>query len=443
MVAADRTSIAAARLWAANRYPYLATVLFAPPVVVQEGIGTVSIDPAWRLHLDPEVIADWTVPELGAVLVHHGIHLLRDHADRARQAGVVRDDATGPDGGRPGAGDSDDEAAADSERWLAASDAEINDDLPDARALLPGSPHHPDAFGLDDGQLAESYLAHLRREGVVPERWLDCGGAVDGAPRDWEGSPDRKDCSGDGDGDERGEPGDDADDGAEGDADGLSETARDHARRRAAAEIRQHAKEAGDVPESLRRWADELLGARVDWRRVLAAEIRRGVANVVGAVDYSYARPSRRSSISPDVVLPSLRHPVPELAVVADTSGSMDGAALSAVLGELDGILRGVGVRRGGVRLITCDAAVHDVSWVRGVAGLELTGGGGTDMAVGIAHAAGLRPRPDVIVVLTDGLTPWPDAPPPGTTVIVGLIARRYGAAPPPWARTVLVDLAA
>ena len=44
---------------------------------------------------------------------------------------------------------------------------------------------------------------------------------------------------------------------------------------------------------------------------------------------------------------------------------------------------------------------------------VELLGGGGTDMGAGLAKAAELRPRPDLIIVLTDGYTPWPSAPPP------------------------------
>ena len=38
----------------------------------------------------------------------------------------------------------------------------------------------------------------------------------------------------------------------------------------------------------------------------------------------------------------------------------------------------------------------------------QLQGGGGTDMVAGIDAAMSLRPRPDAVIVLTDGYTPFP-----------------------------------
>jgi hypothetical protein len=64
-------------------------------------------------------------------------------------------------------------------------------------------------------------------------------------------------------------------------------------------------------------------------------------------------------------------------------------------------------------------------------------------MGAGIHAATGLRPKPSLIIVLTDGFTPWPEAPPKGTQVIVGLLARAVGTPswrPPHWARCVLID---
>ena len=77
--------------------------------------------------------------------------------------------------------------------------------------------------------------------------------------------------------------------------------ARDTARR-----IREHTRERGDTPAGWQRWADELLEPSVNWRRQLAAHVRRGAADTTGRVDFTYRRPSRRASATPDVVLPSL-----------------------------------------------------------------------------------------------------------------------------------------
>jgi hypothetical protein len=60
-------------------------------------------------------------------------------------------------------------------------------------------------------------------------------------------------------------------------------------------------------------------------------------------------------------------------------------------------------------------------------------------MGAGIRAAGDLRPRPQVVVVLTDGETPWPAEPPAGMRVVVGLVGPRPPT-PPPWARSVWID---
>ena len=138
-----------------------------------------------------------------------------------------------------------------------------------------------------------------------------------------------------------------------------------------------------------------------------------------------------------NVVLPALRRPVPEVAVVCDTSGSMSDDLLAASLAEVEGLLSALGLARR-LRVLACDTAVGAAQRVSSARQVTLTGGGGTDMGAGIAAAAGLRPRPAVIVVLTDGYTPWPDGPPRGSKVVVGLLGDDAPDAPA-WARAVRV----
>jgi hypothetical protein len=62
-----------------------------------------------------------------------------------------------------------------------------------------------------------------------------------------------------------------------------------------------------------------------------------------------------------------------------------------------------------------------------------------------MAAALAARPRPDVLVVLTDGWTPWPDRRPPAVRLVVGLLVAddpgRRPPEPPPWATTVIVPV--
>src|SRR5580765_8483582 len=389
--------LAAARLWAATKFPYLATGVFGAQVIADPGSGTLSVDESWRMHADPEVTADWTPAQLGSVLIHHVCHLLRTHGERAQDTGVRPDEAVD---------------------WIRAADAEINDDLVPAGLELPGRPVLPRDLRAEDGLLAEQYFARIRRQAARTAEnqarsgpWLDCGSGADGIPRPGQGQ------------------------GSEG---GLPRWQADLLRRQVAQDVMVHSKQPGTMPAGLLRWAEEVLTPKVNWRAVLAAELRRAVTEVSGAVDYSYRRPSRRSAVAGPVVLPALRRPVPEVAVVCDTSGSMTEDLLAMVLAEVEGLLRALGLARQ-VRVLACDTAVAPAQRVSSARQMELIGGGGTDMGAGIGAAAALRPRPAVTVVLTDGYTPWPAAAPKGMRVVVGLLGEGAPDAPP-WTRAVRVE---
>ena len=390
-VTLDMQRVAASRLWAAHRYPYLASAMFASPVIPKQGVGGVVVDEFWRLYVDPAVVAEWSVEELGSELVHHTGHLLREHATRGRAMGLADGEVAG---------------------WVDAADAEINDDLPpDLRP--PNDSVMPADLECENGRFAEEYFHEgKRREGEN----RDCGSGAHGHDRDWNDDPPE-----------------------DGDGGGLDDQQGEMVRRKVANDIVEHQREAGDLPEGLVRWAEELVRPKVDWRRVLAAELRRGLAETAGAVDYSYRRPSRRASAVADVVLPSLRQPVPQISIVVDTSASMNEHLLAQAVAEVDGVLGAAGVRADSVRVLSCDSEVGPAQRVRSASQVELVGGGGTDMVVGIDAALALRPRPHVVVVITDGYTPWPSAPPPRCRIICALVG---GSAPvgPDWAVSVRIE---
>ena len=173
---------------------------------------------------------------------------------------------------------------------------------------------------------------------------------------------------------------------------------------------------------------------------MLASAVRRAIAHAAGCCDYTYRRPGRRRI--PRVVTPALQRPLLTVAVVVDTSGSMGQSELDSALAEVRGVIRAAGVGPQGLLVLACDAEVGATTRVRRVDDVRLVGGGGTDMRVGIAAAEAARPRPDVVVVLTDGYTPWPDRPARARLVVAIIGGQAAANNTPDWATTVVVPAA-
>lgn len=387
----DTTKLAAARLWATNVHPYLASAIFASPAESAPEVGRIVVDRWWRVHADPLVVEAATVPELGGELLHLAMHLLRDHAARGTTMGFTE--------------------PAELHHWVDAADAEIHDDFP---ANLERVSPTVAANDLDatDGRLAEEYY---RTGSVRDDEHNDCGSGAHGWSPAWEPPPPSTK-------NER----------------GITRDEQELIRRRVAADVANA--DADAVSAGLRAWAEGELVSTVDWRSELAALLRRSVSSVAGAVDYSYSRPSRRAASVPNVVMAGLRRPVVEVAVVCDTSASVSEDLLGIAVAEVEGLLLATGTRS--VRFLACDDAVRTVGRVTSRNDIQTIGGGGTDMAIGIEAALDHRPAPQVIVVLTDGFTPWPSEAPPRAEVVVGLLDADVGvepAEPPGWARTVRV----
>jgi predicted metal-dependent peptidase len=383
----DRTKALAARYRAATDRPYLASALYTLSLVPSTMVPTMAVDRRWRCYLNPDFVAGTPVIELAGVWVHEVAHLLRDHHGRA-------DRLPPPYHG-------------DYRRVNLAQDCEINDDLVADGLRLPDGHIQPATFDLPNGRLFEEYLAGIPAS--LP--CARCGSGAYGGIEPWDVAP--------------------------GNATTVSPTEAEAIRRYTADAIRAHQRSRGSVPNGWRRWADAVLEPTVDWRQVLAGSVRQAIGWAGGAVDYTYARPSRRGASQTRVVLPSLRRPVPNVAIVVDTSGSMSDDDLAEAVAEVAGVLRGVGIRGNRVTVIACDAAVGVTQRVARAEELDFIGGGGTDMRVGIEAALRQPQRPDVIVVLTDGVTPWPEEP-TATRVIAGLIGAEPPA-PPAWIESVRI----
>ena len=133
-----------------------------------------------------------------------------------------------------------------------------------------------------------------------------------------------------------------------------------------------------------------------------------------------------------------MRRPLPHVAMVVDTSGSVDDLLLGRALGEVDGALRALGVGDGSVTVYSCDAAVHTVRRIRRARDAALAGGGGTDMRVGLRRRRPAAPaRPGGGVHRRRHTVA--EQPPPGSAVVVALLGHRAGHLPPTpsWATRV------
>ncbi len=400
----DLDKLFATRLHAARARPYLATALFALHAVESRRVPTMAVDRYWRCYVSPGFVDRTPVEELAGVWVHEVSHLLRDHHGRsdrvARQHGL-----TGP---------------AERLRMNIAADCEINDDVYGDGLVRPEGAVEPATLGLTEGLLMEDYLRQFwlgpRTQSFA---WLDCGSGADGLEREWELGPDG--------------------------AHGLSEQERDGVRFRVAQGITGR---PGSASKGWRRWADEAFHPPQPWRELLGAAVRSAASGPGAGEDYTYGRPARRSAAVPGAVLPSLRRRPPRVCVIIDTSRSVSDTELGSAILEVAAISRAVGGRRDLITVLPCDAAAQLVHPLCRTEGIPLVGGGGTDLRTGFAAALRAQPRPDVIVVLTDGQTPWPGTRPPCRTV-VGLFPRQLTQSwdeddpdyvpdsPPDWARVV------
>ncbi|MFF3333498.1 VWA-like domain-containing protein [Streptomyces sp. NPDC002888] len=420
----------AARLHAVKVRPYLSDALFALHVVEDRSVPTMAVDAYWRCYVSPGFVARTPVEELAGVWVHEVSHLLRDHHGRGER--YARENEEHGPGSRSEMGVPPAEGWGRSEtgvpradgwgrlRRNIAADFEINDDIYGDGLPRPAGALLPSLLGLPDGLLMEEYLRRASLSGLAADlAWLDCGSGADGQERPWELGPDG--------------------------AHGLTRQQRDAVRFRVAEGIKGR---PGDAPDGWRRWADEAFHPPQPWRQLLGAAVRSAASAPGVGEDHSHRRPSRRSAALPGVLLPSLRRTPPRVCVVIDTSGSVSDAELGSALLEVAAIARAVGGRRDLVSVIACDAAADVAAPLCRAEDIALIGGGGTDLRSGFARALRSRPRPDVIVALTDGQTPWPSAQPPCRTV-VGLFSRPARVnernpdyvpdTPPAWARVVTI----
>ena len=388
-------ALQAARVRAAHQRSYFAPALFSLVPVATDLIATMAVDSHWRLYYNDAWVARHTVEQNASLLIHEVSHLLRDHEARRKAAGM-----------------------RDERRWNTAGDCEINDDLQAEGLPLPGDPPLPEKYGLQSGHNAESYYHQLpapprtdRHAAVQDEQqqYQDCGSGAHGERRFWE-LP--------------------ADDGTDGGTPGVDRIKAELVRREVARRIDEKSPYDDDVPLGWRRWAHATLAPKVDYMATLRHAVRRALRDsTLGRYDRTYRRPHRRQACYGEFIMASFYQPRPRPGFLIDTSGSMGDTQLARAVSELGGLTRQLGYGAD-VVVACCDAAVHEVRKAFRSTQIELSGGGGTDLGVGLRAFIDRKVAPiDLLVVVSDCRTPWPQEVPPFPVITI----RVGDGAPPPW----------
>ena len=428
---------------------HASTFIETPGLMKKTGGAAWACDRYWRIYFDPEVL----IPKRGekdpmvthvCSLYHELWHLLRGHHGRGE--------------GR------------DRNLWLRSTDYSVNSDIfirtydEDFKA---GRLLDPATRGWPYGKTAEWYYEKEKEEEEKgkeeeeeegpsgPGRERGKEGPGEGGPGKGKGkggnSPGEGDgpggCCGGGSGAggearewELGPP-----DSGEGSAPGLSSRQGDRVRRRVAEDVRkavesQGSRSRGTALGEWGSWAGTVLAPpQKDWKAELQSLFYSCVIKSVGGARSSYrVRNRRQSRMTGGLRLAGTYTPRLIVHYVEDNSASVSNKDLETLRAEVGGLARAAG---GGVTYIACDTEVSKVerNMRRGDV-LKGRSSGGTDMRVGVRFSLQDKPRPNIIVVGTDGYTPWPEKEevPAGTTVLAVLVGRHCGRSRvPSWIPTV------
>jgi predicted metal-dependent peptidase len=205
--------------------------------------------------------------------------------------------------------------------------------------------------------------------------------------------------------------------------------------KRSIASARNAAKAMGKLPGALERLIGEVLEPTQDWKEVL----RNHITARAGRDTATWTKPNRRRlALAPHIYMPGVTgFQIGGVAIINDTSGSVSEKETNQFMGEVSSIL--AECHPEWCKILWVDsqvAGVDDVDDPEEIPHLTPKGGGGTDMGAGFKYMDEHGIRPNMCIVLTDGYTPWGEAP--DYEVIWGITAKDIEA---PFGKTVHVKV--
>lgn len=423
-----------ARKW----YKWIGIYLETIPTKYTEKVPTMAVDNVGRLYVNPEFVEGLKVEEIAYVLLHEICHNLLDHAARRQRAlaepsdkallvwNIAADlcvqqllgnyDQHRPDG-TVNIGDAmrDNPALSrnmSTERYftlLFNSDDDHSDvyDEPIYQSREPqgdGEQGNPGEQGDDPSEQGSDQSGQSKsRPSDKPGTPRSVGGSsADGVPRDYE---DKRDLASAG---------------------------------KNLAKLQEVRKELGDDPEigrgteagQIKQALDNRLCPQPDPFDRLKSIVSQSMPSDVGTENWTYRKRGRLTECD-DLPKAGVERLAPRCTIVVDTSGSM--CCQERTTRAMTAIAQGC-ARVKKPRVIAWDASLADDKELTCHTQFDWSGCGGTDMSEAVEYAAKLTPRPDAIVLVTDGGTPWPQHRLP-MPLIVALVAD--DGVPPDWAITV------
>ena len=225
------------------------------------------------------------------------------------------------------------------------------------------------------------------------------------------------------DGGEGGEGGDKSKEGSKGEGGGggdtgnfddhdfteLSEEAKEAVKKEIDQALRQGQLLAGKQGGDVTRQILDLLTPKVKWED----QLRDFMTDLTNGKDNSTWRRPNRRWLQHDMYLPTtLSESMGCLVVVRDTSGSIDELLASRFMSEVVAMCENV--RPSLLHVLDCDTSIkrhlsfapEQYGAVRDIK--DFKGGGGTDMPAALRYIEKNNLKPEAVIVLTDGFTPWP-----------------------------------
>lgn len=435
------------RIMAWKFFPYLSSYVYALQPIERPGIGTMAIDRDGRLYYDPNFCEELTNEKGAYVVLHEAFHLILRHCHRIEE--MLGKNASAQD-------KFDMNIAADLVVWQAMEG--VKQHMPEGGVNLPDALRkYP---GIKSNQTLEEYYDVIKSHRIKPPKQPEkqpgeqkpednpCRGdgpsmeqepSDEGQDGEQQGKTDKKsdgkgedkdDCKGNPQPTEKDDQGEPLQDdgwkpvGGGSAADGhrreyeekpdpdWSAFQEDELLQGVEKKIQEYEQSpvkdavAGrHVPGCLKVAIGQKLRPTPDPWKQLGAAVGRAASTPVGSPDSTYRKMSRRQSAVPGTRLKGVHRLCPKAVVVLDTSGSMCwGETQAKALNVIAQGLRTVGQ----VPVVAGDTAARSSKTVTHLKQVTWDGGGGTDMTK-VLKAADKKYSPDVIVLVTDGYTPWPD----------------------------------